>query len=147
MTSVAMRSKIAIRTRLGLLSIDVLDLVVHGDLAMQYRKYNGGSGVIFFDAFLAPLAPWAAPAARSLPQAQGVSLDKHSPYGPIVKVQDKHLPSVDRLAMALPSLSLHMQSCKLLGFRGAWLRVFSRNGRVDKIARSNNNFTEDVRVV
>lgn len=46
MTSFAMRSKIAIRTRLGLLSIDVLDLVMHGDLAMQYRKYNGGSGVI-----------------------------------------------------------------------------------------------------
>jgi hypothetical protein len=75
-------------------------------------------------AYLAPLFPWAAQVVRYLSEARGVSLDKHSPYDPAVKVQDKRLPSVNRFVMVLPSLSLHMQSCRLLGCRSAWFWAF-----------------------
>jgi hypothetical protein len=73
---------------------------------------------------------------RSLSKAQGVSLDKLSLYGLVVKGQCKRLSSMDQEAMILPSLSLHMQSCRLLGRVSAWPGVFLRCGGVTEIVRS-----------
>ena len=51
-------------------------------------------------------------------------MDKHSPCGPVVKAQDMHLPSVDWLVVVLLSSSLHMQTCKLLGYPSAFFECF-----------------------